>query len=274
MHICGGRREVYEVQRINRERAFSILPNFCCLSFHHTSHPVSHLEAHPNYPYTDPSFQRIQVNGSSSITMSAEIEPEKVETDVIIDEKPDITLDVPPPLSTTFIDPPSNFIMDPFPSLVKEEVDTTDLFSASSPPPALPASTSRSRTPSPPPLKAGNGKKGKKEISPPPPPILIDNLPLAWEAAHETFETLEKCVYERKDLGLSKESDEMMVCDCVYDKRESGIPPVTPISLGWDVVQIQSGCCSFREVSHIPCALQLGRKTKQKVQRGLCHTAI
>ena len=37
----------------------------------------------------------------------------------------------------------------------------------------------------------------------------------------ETFETLEKCVYERKDLGLSREQDEMMICDCVYDRGKS-----------------------------------------------------
>ena len=52
-------------------------------------------------------------------------------------------------------------------------------------------------------------------------PILIADLPTAWDEAHETFTSLQKCVYERKDLGLSRESDEMMVCDCVFDKRES-----------------------------------------------------
>lgn len=52
---------------------------------------------------------------------------------------------------------------------------------------------------------------------------LIDNLPLAWDEAHETFRVLEQCVYETKKLGTSKEQDEMMVCDCVYDKRECGL---------------------------------------------------
>lgn len=50
-------------------------------------------------------------------------------------------------------------------------------------------------------------------------PVLIDDLPTAWDEAHETFEALEKCVYERKDIGLSKENDEMMVCECVYNRR-------------------------------------------------------
>lgn len=52
-------------------------------------------------------------------------------------------------------------------------------------------------------------------------PVLIDDLPTAWDEAHETFEALEKCVYERKDIGLSKENDEMMVCECVYNRRRS-----------------------------------------------------
>lgn len=64
-------------------------------------------------------------------------------------------------------------------------------------------------------------KLKKKTSSPPPPPTLVPQLPVAWDEAHQTFETLEKCVYERKDLGLSREQDEMMVCDCVYDQRES-----------------------------------------------------
>ena len=54
-----------------------------------------------------------------------------------------------------------------------------------------------------------------------PGPQLIGHLPTAWDEAHETFEALEKCVYENKGLGLSREQDEMMVCDCVYDKGES-----------------------------------------------------
>ncbi|KAL1410857.1 histone methyltransferase set2 [Vanrija albida] len=63
----------------------------------------------------------------------------------------------------------------------------------------------------------GGGRGRRRERTPPPPPHLIDDLPDAWDAAHATFEDLERCVYERKDLGLSREQDEMMVCDCVYD---------------------------------------------------------
>lgn len=54
----------------------------------------------------------------------------------------------------------------------------------------------------------------------PPPPALVGDLPLAWDDALDTFEQLERCVYERKDMGLSREQDEMMVCDCVYDPGE------------------------------------------------------
>ena len=64
-------------------------------------------------------------------------------------------------------------------------------------------------------------KNGRKRTAPPPVvPVLTDHLPAAWDEAHGTFDVLEKCVYERKDLGLSKEQDEMMVCDCVFDRRE------------------------------------------------------
>lgn len=62
-----------------------------------------------------------------------------------------------------------------------------------------------------------NGGRGKKEAFRPP---LIDQLPVAWDEAHETFEVLEKCVYETKRLGLSREQDEMMICDCSLDKSE------------------------------------------------------
>jgi hypothetical protein len=99
------------------------------------------------------------------------------------------------------------------------EVDVKDLFSGSTPPPDIPHSHSRSRS-------ASHDTKeaivhAQEEESKPRGPILIDDLPTAWDEAHETFVTLEKCVYERKDMGLSRESDEMMVCDCSYDKRES-----------------------------------------------------
>jgi hypothetical protein len=51
-------------------------------------------------------------------------------------------------------------------------------------------------------------------------PMMVDDLPMAWDEAHATFTALDKCVYETKGLGLSREQDDMMVCDCVYDKRE------------------------------------------------------
>jgi histone-lysine N-methyltransferase SETD2 len=51
-------------------------------------------------------------------------------------------------------------------------------------------------------------------------PTLVPELPLAWDDALQSFEALDKCVYERKDMGLSREQDEMMVCDCVYDPGE------------------------------------------------------
>lgn len=59
--------------------------------------------------------------------------------------------------------------------------------------------------------------KKEKEVFAPP---LIADLPNAWDEAHESFEVLERCVYESKKMGASRETDEMMVCDCVYDKRE------------------------------------------------------
>ncbi|WVQ83668.1 hypothetical protein IAT38_005811 [Cryptococcus sp. DSM 104549] len=78
--------------------------------------------------------------------------------------------------------------------------------------------------------KAGKGKKGGKVKAEEAPPVLIDDLPTAWDEAHETFETLEKCVYERKDIGTSKENDEMMVCDCVWDKHDPDADPCGPDS--------------------------------------------
>jgi hypothetical protein len=62
-------------------------------------------------------------------------------------------------------------------------------------------------------------KKEKEPFNPP----TIGDLPNAWDEAHETFEVLERCVYESKKMGASREQDEMMVCDCVFDKRESAI---------------------------------------------------
>lgn len=65
----------------------------------------------------------------------------------------------------------------------------------------------------------------KKESTPPRPPMLIPDLPLAWDDALGSFDSLERCVYERKDLGLSREQDDMMVCDCTYDPGESAYDP-------------------------------------------------
>lgn len=106
---------------------------------------------------------------------------------------------------------------------VEVRADVKDLFSGSTPPPDLPRTRSTS-----PGVKHEGGVKDEdqsgikqEEDTKPIGPILIDDLPTAWDEAHETFVTLEKCVYERKDMGLSRESDEMMVCDCSFDKRES-----------------------------------------------------
>jgi hypothetical protein len=64
---------------------------------------------------------------------------------------------------------------------------------------------------------SGSGRGGATNIG----PTLVPDLPLAWDDALAGFTTLDKCVYERKDMGLSREQDEMMVCDCVYDPGES-----------------------------------------------------
>lgn len=100
----------------------------------------------------------------------------------------------------------------------------SDLFGADSPPPLkteLYELPSRSPSPGPsrPPLSARNSTR-KKAAAVEHKPILIDDLPTAWDDAHRSFVALDKCVYETKGLGLSREQDDMMVCDCVYDKRE------------------------------------------------------
>lgn len=66
------------------------------------------------------------------------------------------------------------------------------------------------------PRRNGKAKKEKEIFAPP----LIADLPSAWDEAHESFAVLEKCVYESKRMGASKEQDEMMVCDCVYDRSK------------------------------------------------------
>jgi hypothetical protein len=149
------------------------------------------------------------IHGLSSMT------EETLGSPAIMDDEKKPLLDFIPPPSPTK------------PQAVDIKLEDT-LFSASSPPPAHIASSSRSRSPSrsrsrspSTALSATKRSNGvKKEKSPPSGPILIPDLPIAWDEAHETFETLEKCVYERKDLGLSRESDEMMVCDCSFNKRE------------------------------------------------------
>lgn len=143
------------------------------------------------------------------------------------------------------------------------------LFSPNSPPPPGHAESSRSRSPSPSRIntdsvvkvegyevglgQAGEGdgdgyddekpdflpedllptprrKKKGTSRTPPPKPALVDHLPVAWDEAHESFGTLEKCVYEHKTLGLSREQDEMMVCDCVYDRGEWAVCARQPCS--------------------------------------------
>ena len=96
--------------------------------------------------------------------------------------------------------------------------DTKDLFSMDSPP--LAGSSPRPKSPSPSPFRSPVKKERVKKEEPEGQVQIIDHLPTAWDEAHATFTSLERCVYERKDMGLSREQDEMMVCDCVYDKRE------------------------------------------------------
>lgn len=78
-------------------------------------------------------------------------------------------------------------------------------------------------------VKRARGRSRAKTESPA--PTLVPDLPLAWDEALETFETLDRCVYERKDLGLSREQDEMMVCDCTYDPGEYFPFPSLPTPL-------------------------------------------
>ena len=112
------------------------------------------------------------------------------------------------------------------------KMDSSGLFSSDSPRPNLPSPIPKSRSPSPETKVVVKREKAKKDG--PPPPQIIDHLPQAWDEAHQTFDTLERCVYERKDLGLSREQDEMMVCDCVYDKRESEQLVSAPFTGGAD----------------------------------------
>jgi hypothetical protein len=88
----------------------------------------------------------------------------------------------------------------------------------------LPPTPPRSPSPSPGPSRPTlNGRQSsrKKAAAMEHKPMMVDDLPVAWDEAHATFTALDKCVYETKGLGLSREQDDMMVCDCVYDKRES-----------------------------------------------------
>ncbi|KAL7424574.1 histone methyltransferase set2 [Cryptotrichosporon argae] len=114
---------------------------------------------------------------------------------------------------------------------VKREADPStlaaDLFARPLTPP-VPLS-SRARSPDPPsraPEPSSSRKPArKKKAATPPLRQLIGGLPDAWAPAHATFEALDKCVYERKDLGLSREQDEMMVCDCVWDRDDPHADP-------------------------------------------------
>ncbi|OCF61564.1 histone-lysine N-methyltransferase, H3 lysine-36 specific [Kwoniella mangroviensis CBS 10435] len=77
----------------------------------------------------------------------------------------------------------------------------------------------------------GGGRGRPKKVKDEKPQIqLIDDLPTAWDEAHETFVSLDKCHYESKGLGLSREQDEMMVCDCIYDKHDPDTDPCGPDS--------------------------------------------
>lgn len=76
--------------------------------------------------------------------------------------------------------------------------------------------------------KVARGRRRTDSPAVPVGPPLIADLPLAWEPALETFESLDRCVYERKDLGLSREQDEMMVCDCSFDPGAYPTPFTVP----------------------------------------------
>ena len=154
----------------------------------------------------------------------AEVELETESSNVPVDIKPD-TFGMTQPVDTRSIPWEAEVKMDVKSGTLKEEervkqekedTDVKDLFSGSTPPPDIPHSRSRSTSP----INKEDIVDREEDDVKPRGPILIDDLPTAWDEAHETFVTLEKCVYERKDMGLSKESDEMMVCDCSFDKRE------------------------------------------------------
>ncbi|WVQ75628.1 hypothetical protein IAR50_005257 [Cryptococcus sp. DSM 104548] len=121
-----------------------------------------------------------------------------------------------------------NSLFSPSPKAEAEGSASPSRDAASTPPfppasPIIDDEDLRPRThtaPSTAPSPSKGGAKGKKSATPEVKPVLIDDLPSAWDEAHETFSTLEKCVYERKDIGLSKENNEMMVCDCVWSKHD------------------------------------------------------
>ncbi|CAK9780083.1 hypothetical protein CC85DRAFT_283658 [Cutaneotrichosporon oleaginosum] len=68
--------------------------------------------------------------------------------------------------------------------------------------------------------RASSAGPSRRKKEAPPPPTLIPDLPLAWDDALASFDSLERCVYERKDLGLSREQDDMMVCDCTFNPND------------------------------------------------------
>ncbi|ORY31608.1 hypothetical protein BCR39DRAFT_86195 [Naematelia encephala] len=122
------------------------------------------------------------------------------------------------------LDPESKDNIDIKPTMSESNL-STQLFSPNSP--KRSPSLALESKPSPPPLSRASSSK---PIVPRRGPTLIDDLPIAWDEAHETFESLEKCVYEFKGLGLSREQDEMMVCDCVYDRHDPDATPCGPDS--------------------------------------------
>ncbi|KAK4688692.1 [histone H3]-lysine36 N-trimethyltransferase, partial [Tremellales sp. Uapishka_1] len=79
--------------------------------------------------------------------------------------------------------------------------------------------------------KKGSGSgSGSGSRSSTPPPTLITHLPNAEQDAFQTFENIERCLYEKKMLGMSNEQDEMMVCDCLYDRHDPDAQPCGPDS--------------------------------------------
>ena len=180
----------------------------------HSRTPHGRSNMTDEYHFNGHAAKRENSPGAGSAKSTSEIDVKNI-ADAMdvdregVDEKPDLGKDS----------------EDEKPQAGIEKATVDDLFSPGSPK-TSPQPSSRPRTPSLSPkredVKPANGsasgsRAGSSQRAM---PSLIPNLPTAWDEAHETFTTLEKCVYERKELGLSREQDDMMVCDCVFDKRE------------------------------------------------------